>query len=40
MYTTNTHVLMLIMRERQERAIEDARRDRLRRHVRSGRRGP
>jgi hypothetical protein len=37
---TNTYVLALIGRERHDRAIEDARRARLRRHVRSGRRGP
>jgi len=40
MYTTNPYVLTLIGRERQDRAIEDAKRARLRRHVRSGRRGP
>ena len=37
---TNAYVLALLGRERQNRAIEDARRSRLRRHVRSGRRGP
>ena len=36
----NPYVLALIGRERQTRAIEDARRSRLRRHLRSGRRGP
>jgi hypothetical protein len=36
---TNPYVLALIGRERQTRAIEDARLARLRRHVRSGRRG-
>ena len=37
---TNTYVLALIARERQDRAVDDARRDRLRRHLRGGRRGP
>jgi hypothetical protein len=37
---TNSYVLAVIGRERQNRAIEDARRDRLRRHLRGGRRGP
>jgi hypothetical protein len=37
---TNAYVLALLGRERQDRAIEDARRARLRRHLRSGRRGP
>jgi hypothetical protein len=36
----NTYFLALMGRERQNRAIEDARLARLRRHVRSGRRGP
>ena len=37
---TNAYVLAIIGRERQERAIEDARQNRLRRHLRGGRRGP
>jgi hypothetical protein len=36
----NPYVLALIGRERQTRAIEDARVARLRRHLRSGRQGP
>ena len=37
---TNTYVLAVMGREYEARAIEDARRARLRRHLRSGRRGP
>ncbi len=37
---TNPHVLAALGRERQDRAIRDAARARLVRHLRSGRRGP